>query len=491
MTVSLQFDNPRAEAAMTQVRNAINGTPYANHVYLVGGAVRDLLMGLPIKDLDFMIDVPAVRESGHDVLIIDAVKEIAQRIGCYREGSNPVVFPRFGTAKLSLRSEHGSFEVEFVAPRVESYTEGSRKPETQPGTLKDDAFRRDFTINTMFVNVSTNELTDLTNMGRIDMEHGIIRTPMDPDVIFREDPLRLLRAIRFVVKFGFDMHHTTFDGLVKNVTELQHLSKERIQDELNKILLLPKPSKAFHLMAKTGLLAQFLPELAACIGVAQNAYHKHDVFEHILEVVDNAPPILPVRLAALLHDIGKPATRTEEPATGKVRFIGHADTGAGMAVQIMSRLRYSNDMITEMRSVVFHHMDLKFAKDDLANLQAKSLRKLIFRCKTQERLDTLLDLMHADNISHADEHNMPNQIPGIRTRIADWDLDAVRNTVSVLDGTEIEALGAKGKLIGDIKARILEKVLEKPEFSKAEGTMLAKNMIRDQEEKKNATTTEA
>lgn len=484
MTVSLQFDNPRAEAAMTQVRNAINGTPYASHVYLVGGAVRDLLMGLPIKDLDFMIDIPAMTAAGHDVLIIDAVKEIARRIGCFREGSNPVVFPRFGTAKLTLRSDHGPFEVEFVAPRVERYTEGSRKPETQPGTLKDDAFRRDFTINTMFVNVFTNELTDLTGMGQIDLAHGMIRTPMDPNVIFREDPLRMLRAIRFVVKFGFDMHIDTYNGLKANVSEMSHLSMERIQEELGKILVLPKPSIAFQLMKDTGLLPTFLPELQACVGVTQNAYHKHDVFEHILEVVDNTPPVLAVRLAALLHDIGKPATRTEDATTGKVRFIGHDRTGAEMTVSILNRLRYSNDVTAEMRSVVFHHMGMKFAGDDLANLKDKSLRKLIFRCKTQERLDTLFDLMHADNISHADEHNMPNQIPGIRARIADWDLDAVRNTVSVLDGTEIEALGAKGKLIGDIKARILEKVLENPAFSKADGTMLAKNMIRNQEQEK-------
>ena len=187
-------------------------------------------------------------------------------------------------------------------------------------------------------------------------------------------------------------------------------------------------------------------------------------------------------MSALFHDIGKPATRTE--TDGKVRFIGHADTGAEMTVSIMGRLRYSNDQIAAIRSIVFHHMDMKFAGDDLATLHDKSLRKLVFRCRTQEKLETLLDLMHADNISHADAHNMPNQIPGIRARLATMDLDAIRNTVSVLNGTEIEALGAKGRLIGDIKERILNKMLENPAFSAKDATMLANNMIRDREEKK-------
>jgi poly(A) polymerase len=465
------FESAKAEDALNAVRNALIGSKYEQDVYLVGGAVRDMQMGLPVKDLDLVVDNHGL-EGG-----IECATFLAKALGVYRPDSNPVIFPRFGTAKLTLKS---GFDVEFVAPRKEKYDANSRKPVVSAGTLEDDAFRRDFTINSLFMRLSNSELRDLTGRGLADLKRKTIQTTSDATYIFSEDPLRMLRAVRFAIKYDFELPLALIKAIKVNARRLQTISKERIQDELNKILVLKKPSRAIRLFKITGLLKEFMPELQSLSGVTQNAYHKHDAFDHTLDVLDNAPPDLTVRLAALFHDIGKAATRTDDG--GKVRFLGHANVGADIAVEVMKRLKYSNDDTEKIRKIVFHHMDMKFAGDDLATLKDKSLRKLIFR--VADKLDPLLSLMHADNISHAEHANMPNQIDRIRQRIKDWDIESILNTTSVLDGNEIAALGAKGPLIGKIKGRILDKVLETPSFSKKDATLLAQSMIRDAAGKK-------
>jgi len=460
------FEDSKAKDALEMVRTALIGSPFEHDVYLVGGAVRDQQLGLPIKDLDLVVD-------GHGLSGgLDCAIFLAKKLGIYKADSNPVIFPTYGTAKLALRN---GFDIEFVAPRKEKYSPESRKPVVSPGTLDDDAMRRDFTINALFMRLSDSELRDLTGRGLADLKRKTIQTTSDATYIFSEDPLRMLRAVRFAIKYDFKLPLSLIKAIKMNAARLQTISKERIQDEFNKILVLKKPSRAIRLFKLTGLLNQFMPELQALSGVTQNAFHKHDAFDHTLDVLDNAPPELTVRLAALFHDIGKAATRTDDG--GKVRFLGHANVGAEIAVEVMRRLKYSNEDMEKIRKIVFHHMDLKFAGDDLATLQDKSLRKLIFR--VADKLEPLLSLMHADNISHAEHANMPNQINGIRKRIADWDIESILNTKSVLDGNEIAAMGATGKLIGKIKARILDKVLENPEFTKKQAEGLAKSMILD------------
>lgn len=458
------FESAKAEESLKIIRDAIIGTEYESDVYLVGGAVRDQQMGLPVKDLDLVVDNHGLQGG------IECATFLAKKLNIYREESNPVIFPRFGTAKLTLRN---GFDVEFVAPRKEKYSPDSRKPIVAAGTLDDDAFRRDFTINALFMRLSDSELRDLTGRGLQDIQRKLIQTTSDASFIFSEDPLRMLRAVRFAIKYEFDMPFSLIKAIKKNAHRLKTISNERIQDEMNKILVLKKPSRAIRLFKMTGLLNEFMPELQKLAGVKQNAYHKHDAFDHTLDVLDNAPQELVVRLAALFHDIGKAATRTDDG--GKVRFLGHANVGAEIAVEVMRRLKYSNDDIEVIRKIVFHHMDLKFAGDDIATLQDKSLRKLIFR--VTDKLDPLLKLIHADNISHAEHANMPNQIDAIRRHIAQWDLESIMNTTSVLDGNEIMELGAKGKLIGKIKGRVLDKVIENPNFSKKEAINLAKSMI--------------
>ena len=458
----------QAEEAINILADAIKGTKYENKIFLVGGYVRDTLLGKPSKDVDLVVDGEGI-DGG-----INAAIFIAQKLGIYKENSNPVLFPRFGTAKISLKLKSGgSFDVEFVAPRKEQYIPGSRKPLVSAGTLHDDAMRRDFTINALFKNLSSGEVKDLTGRSIEDLNKKIIKTTSDADWSGGEDPLRILRAIRFAFKYNFDLPLSVIRAIKNNASKLKTISAERIQDELKKILLIEKPSRAIRMFELTGILSVILPELQKLVGLQQNAYHKHDAFMHTLNVLDNTPPEISIRLAALFHDIGKYATKTDN--NGKIQFIGHADVGAKIASEIMRRLKYSNEDIEKVATIVKYHMDLKGGGPEAEALKDKTLRKLIYR--VSDKLEPLLSLIHADNISHADNHVMPKQIDKIRERIKTWDLPSILNTKSLLDGNEIAELGAVGRQISEIKTRILEKVLENPGFTKQNAIQLAKNMI--------------
>lgn len=462
-------ESAKAEQAIQLLAGVVKDTPYENKIFIVGGYVRDLLLRKPSKDVDLVVDGFGI-EGG-----IQAAEFIAKRLGIYKKDTNPVIFPRFGTAKLTIKLPTGPFDIEFVAPRKEQYTPGSRKPLVSAGTIHDDALRRDFTINALFKNLSSGEIVDLTGRSLKDLERKLIQTTSDPDWIFQEDPLRILRAIRFAFKYNFDLPLSVVRAIKRNASKLKNISAERIQDELNKILVVEKPSRAIRMFEITGILSIVFPELQKLVGMQQNAYHKHDAFKHTLNVLDNVPPDVSLRLSALFHDIGKAVTRTDK--NGKVQFIGHANAGADITREVMRRLKYSNEDIQKVTTLVKYHMDLKDVGPEGERLQDKTVRKLIF--KVADKLEPLLKLMHADNISHSDAASMPRQIDAVRSRISGMDISSVLNTKSILDGNEIAALGATGRLIGEIKDRILNKVLENPNFSRDQATNLALNMIRD------------
>jgi len=460
-------ESAKAEQAIEILARVIKDTPYENKIFVVGGYVRDLLLKRPSKDVDLVVDGFGL-EGG-----IQAAEFIARQLGIYRKDSNPVIFPRFGTAKLTIKLPSGPFDIEFVAPRKEQYTPGSRKPLVSAGTIHDDAHRRDFTINALFKNLSSGEVMDLTGRSLIDLEKKIIQTTSDPDWIFQEDPLRILRAIRFAFKYNFDLPLSVIRAIKRNAAKLKDISAERIQDELNKILVTEKPSRAIRMFEITGILNIVFPELQKLVGMKQNAFHKHDAFRHTLNVLDNVPADTTLRLSALFHDIGKAATRTNN--NGRIQFLGHAEAGAKITQEIMRRLKYTNDDINRVSALVKHHMDLKSAGPDAEQIQDKTLRKFIYR--VADKLEPLLKLMHADNISHSDAASMPRQIDAIRNKVQGWDMASILNTKSLLDGNEIAALGATGRQIGEIKDRILLRVLENPTFTKVQAIDLARNMI--------------
>lgn len=463
--------------SMKILDSVIRNTRFDGKVFLAGGAVRDSILGLPVKDSDFVVIDNGLMGGLECATYVAKVRDV------WKDGSNPVLFPTYGTAKLDLRG----CDMEFVAPRIETYSADSRKPTISLGSLSDDAMRRDFTVNSLFIRVGDEDdiIVDPTGRGLRDLHNKILDTTDDPFRIFSEDPLRMLRAFRFAAKYNFNMTDRVADGIRGSVGRMAIVSKERIRDEFCKILALPKPSAAFYQMLELGFLEAVFPDIFRMVGVTQNEYHIHDVFGHTMAVVDAAliTPDLSVRIGALLHDIGKPATRTvvEKNGVNKVQFLGHADIGSRIASNFMTDLKFSNDMISKVRRMVFYHMDLKSAGPDGSKMSDVALRKFVHRVGNVSHIYALLELMDADNVSHAEGHNMPNQILGISNRLEEMDLLGIINTKPILDGHRLKELGATGSLIGKITKRLITRQLENVKFDENIAINLVKNMVKDAE----------
>lgn len=377
------------------IKDTIKDTEFENHVFLIGGIVRDEIMNISSKDIDLVIDL---KDGG-----IKFAEWITKKTGCFKENSNPVIFETFGTAKFNFRGyDFANIDVECVMTRSESYEKNSRKPKVEFSSLKEDVFRRDLTINSLLKNVSTGEILDLTGHGIIDIKLGLIKTPLDPDITFKDDPLRMLRVIRFAAKYDFEIDIDTYCGIEKNVEMIKTISSERVQEELNKILLTDKTIEAFEILKNTRLLEFIIPELLELKGLQQNnKYHAWDTWTHTLKTVNNTPKNLVYRWSALLHDIGKPNVATFNE-TG-FHHYGHEEQSAIIAENILRRLKFSNNFIDAIVTIVANHMALKPHK---GKVTPKSFRK--FRTKTGEWTDATLILMQADLSSHGTEFDNHN-----------------------------------------------------------------------------------
>jgi poly(A) polymerase len=397
-------------AAVDFLSSVVKGSPFHGQVFVAGGYVRDELLGEPSDDIDLVVTAP---DGG-----ITFAQWITSTLGIHTTG-NPTVFERFGTAKFTLLGvrHHGfelaSLDIEVVMTRVERYVEGSRKPDVGYGSLKDDVERRDFTVNALMKDLSTGETLDLTGMGLQDLRAGVVRSTRDPNQLFSEDPLRMLRAVRLATKYDWALPDFMMDAIRANARRTTGISEERIQDEFTKMLMSPRPAAAMKMLIATGLSAHFVPELDAMEGVTQNQFHKDDVLDHSLEVLNRSPRERISRLAALLHDVGKPATRTE--TAGKIQFLSHETVGADMARDIMMRLKYPSSEIETVRKVVRNHMRLKAAGPDGLGVTDKALRRFVSELGTD--LPVALAVMDADNRSHSESASMPDQIAAIRDRI--------------------------------------------------------------------------
>ena len=276
MEIKLNKDNP-FELALIKIGEIIKGTKWENNVFAVGGCVRDKLMGKPIKDIDLAITYP---NGG-----IDFANWICKETYCYKLDSNPCIFSTYGTAKFNIRSinEIERIDIECVQTRKEQYKADSRNPETVYGNIIEDAFRRDLTINALYLNLSNLTIWDVTEKGLNDLKNQIIRTPSDPDVVFKDDPLRLLRVIRFATRFNWGIEKETWLGIVKNAYRIDIISKERIKDELCKMMECETPSIAIKRLDWCGLLDRVLPEIYRLKGVKQGVQHFGDVYEHKVE----------------------------------------------------------------------------------------------------------------------------------------------------------------------------------------------------------------
>ena len=379
------------------LRHLIEGTEWEGHVYTVGGCVRDELMGSEIKDIDLCVSLPS------------GGVRFAQWLRANKLTAKGVtVYPNYGTAMLHLKA-FPDVELEFVQTRKEKYIDHTcRNPETAFGTIEDDCLRRDLTINALYTNISTDEVVDITGRGVDDIRDHIIRTPADPDLTYDDDPLRILRCIRFASRYGWEVEKGTFDGMVRNAHRLAIITKERIKDELDKMLTCQHPVMAMKLLRKTGAMHYVIPELEETYGMTQNEYHFGTVWEHTLAVTDHLKSNrLELRMAALLHDIGKIRTRTEDK--GKVHFIRHEQVGADMTDALLRPLHYSNDCISEVQFLIRNHMATKPWGDHCEHMKDMSLRKLQYRCATEQRFRDLMLLIDADNNAYAAGKCLPQQ----------------------------------------------------------------------------------
>lgn len=390
------------------LRDLIKGTKFESKTYVVGGAVRDLLMDKEIKDIDIVVERP----SG-GIEFANWMKENG-----YTHGS-VVTYPTYGTAMFRMK-EYPDVEIECVQTRKEQYKDkNSRNPETEYGTLYEDAMRRDLSINSLFLNISTNQIVDCCG-GLKDIKNHVIRVTSTPEIVYDDDALRILRCVRFYSRFhaenkDWHIEEETFKGMRDKVDRLSIITKERIADELNKMLMCDDPVCAMRLLVDIGAMKYVIPELYDTVGVLQNEYHTDDVWEHTLSVLNlvakrpfHGAAKLEVRMAALLHDIGKPHVKSVDDK-GRVHFYGHELAGADIAEIILRRLKYSNDFVSEVKFLIENHMRTKQWGDTCEHMKDKTLRKLQYQCG-YARFFELLTLIDADNKSHAIDHCLPNQV---------------------------------------------------------------------------------
>jgi len=415
---------------------------------VVGGYVRDLVLSRPNKDLDFV-----TIGSG-----IALANQVAKDLG----GLQVTVFQNFGTASIKA----GELDLEFVGARKESYRAESRKPLVEDGTLEDDQNRRDFTINAMAISLNHENYGELIDPfgGLEHLRKKIIQTPLHPDTTFSDDPLRMMRAVRFATQLKFDIEPETFDSITRNADRLKIVSMERIIDETNKIILTPLPSYGFKLLFHSGLLKQFFPELVLLQGVDYVGGNAHkDNFYHTLQVLDNVCKMsddLWLRWAAILHDIAKPATKRYDPAVG-FTFHGHEDKGARMTPGIFKRLKLPmNEKMTFVQKLVRLHLrpiSLAYEVTDSA------IRRLLF--EAGDDIDALMKLCRADITSkNMDKVNRYlKNFDLVEERMKEVEAkDHLRNFQPPVSGEEIMRTLAlpPSRMVGTIKDRIKDAILD-------------------------------
>lgn len=431
--------------------------------YVIGGYVRDLFLERESNDIDVVVvnkyseNSQSQSTSRPGILIAEELKKK------YGKKANLSVFRNFGTAQLKYKG----LEIEFVGARRESYNRDSRKPIVEDGTLEDDQNRRDFTINAMALCLNGNRFGELIDpfYGLYDLEDGIIRTPLDPDITFSDDPLRMMRCIRFATQLNFTYEDETFDAISRNKKRIKIISGERIIEELNKIILSSYPSKGFIDLERCGLLELIFPELYALQGVeTRNGRAHKDNFYHTLEVLDNVAANgggLWLRWAALLHDIGKPRSKRWDNSLGWT-FHNHNMIGMKMVPAIFKRMKLPLDqkMKYVAKLVELHMRPIAIADDEVTD---SAVRRLLF--EAGDDIEDLMILCNADITSKNEVRKkmFRHNFDLVRQKLIDIEeKDRIRNMKFAVDGDEIMSVFnlQPGKEVGLLKNKMKEAILD-------------------------------
>ena len=460
--------------------------------YAVGGVVRDHFLQRPCTDIDIVCvsrqteKIINTLTEGNRILInsdssvrdtcldnsarnsapsigIELAKAVADAVG----GSKVSVFKNFGTASFRHTTDGREYELEFVGARRESYSHDSRKPVVENGTLEDDQRRRDFTVNALAICLNNDRYGELMDPfgGIRDLNDGILRTPLDPDITFSDDPLRMMRAVRFASQLGFRIADDTFEAISRNAKRIEIVSAERVMVELNKIMLSPTPSLGLKLMLKCGLMELILPEIAALRGVetVDGRGHK-DIFFHTMQVLDNVATgsdNLWLRWAALLHDVGKPGVKKYDPKQGWT-FHGHEARGAHMVKRIFKRLRLplGEEMRYVEKMVMLHMRPIILAEDVVTD---SAVRRLLF--EAGDDIDDLMLLCNADITTRNEEKQRRHRsnFELVKRKLVELEeRDRIRNFQPPVSGEDIMATFGIGpcREIGTIKDAIKDAILD-------------------------------
>lgn len=457
------------------IHNIIQNTEFEQHVYVVGGSVRDLIMEKEIKDIDLVIDLPqgGVRFANF----------------CEQNGltGKVVIYETYGTAMFHFK-KFPDDEIECVMTRGEKYLDsGSRNPVTEFAPIMEDASRRDLTINALYYNISKKKVEDLMGCGVQDIRDGVLRVPMEMvseqmvDQTFIDDPLRILRVLRFHTKLGFKISDETFNAMKRNVDRLSIITVERINTELCKILMSKNARQGIELINEIGAMKYVIPELEQCIGLGQNSYHFGDVWVHTMAVLENHcnlfEPDLICRLAALLHDIGKIECRTVDEH-GRVHFYDHEFIGSDVAKRILQRLKFDNKTIDEVCFIIRNHMRAKGFENDCRKMKEKSINKFMYTCGNEERFLRTCQVIEADNLAHEKSHCITGQYARFVECVKTSKMFGYRlpiNGDDVINEFGIEP----GPIIKEILKQVMNNVYSNPDISRESCLKLMKQAYKN------------
>lgn len=386
------------------LRRLIEGTEWEGHVFTVGGCLRDQQLGHEIKDVDLAVDLP-----GGGVAFAEWLWK--KRLACF----HPVEFKRYGTAMTRLKAFPHD-DIEIVQTRAEKYTDrNSRNPDTAFGSIEDDCYRRDLTINSLYYDISRDKILDITGRGIQDLQNHVIATPTDPDATYDDDPVRILRTIRFATRLDWQIPSHIMEAMKRNVGRMDIIKVERLRGEFEKMLLGPRPGRALELMRMSGALYQLIPELEDLTELPLTEEHG-TVWEHTLRTVNAIQePDLALRMAALLHDIGKKACFTTD-AEGRPKYPRHELRAQVPIMIILGRLKYHSPFIKEVAFLARYHTAARKWGSEGEKISDKDLRHLQYHSASPSRLRALVKLIHAVNNAHGRELSMPLQARAILRR---------------------------------------------------------------------------